>query len=447
MSDIGGEAFLQVNLPNYGLERFFVTFLLLGALIVWLVLVPLWWSTVVEETVERQIPDEKTGKRKKKTQSSKRTVQEKVVHRETSVLTNLLATCGCLVTIVYLLLTFSPNNYYIPHRVFEAPLLTAAECDRILEMAHAAAQRNYENALASTDTNEKQQALLQEPVGWHKTRHGNYPTTDLNVVTDKFTDQDMQYFGDLLDRRLAPTLSRIYGIPVSCIRANDMFVVRYDADKRAHLSNHTDDGDISINILLNDEFEGGGTRFWNRLEGGAFGHVQPPKGHFVTHPAQLNHEGYQVTNGTRFIFVGFLSVDRIDPWTKEPTGMSWYASWFSLSWMHVKFKDGYHLSASRLMNDQILHWNDNKYVRAWFAYFINLLEFIGDFFATHRVEHLVDDQNAGAYLQALDEQYEKTAHPKKASWFRGQQINLDFDGSIDSEWSTRRENVNRFMEL
>jgi hypothetical protein len=34
------------------------------------------------------------------------------------------------------------------------------------------------------------QGLLQEPVGWQKTRHQNSPTTYLNAVTDPFTKQD-----------------------------------------------------------------------------------------------------------------------------------------------------------------------------------------------------------------------------------------------------------------
>ena len=39
-----------------------------------------------------------------------------------------------------------------------------------------------------------------------------------------------------------------------------IFVVRYDHDKQPNLVSHTDSSDVSFNILLNDEFEGGGTR-------------------------------------------------------------------------------------------------------------------------------------------------------------------------------------------
>lgn len=41
-----------------------------------------------------------------------------------------------------------------------------------------------------------------------------------------------------------------------------IFIVRYDATKgQQQLRRHTDSSHLSFNILLNDEFEGGGTRY------------------------------------------------------------------------------------------------------------------------------------------------------------------------------------------
>jgi hypothetical protein len=63
-------------------------------------------------------------------------------------------------------------------------------------------------------------------------------------------------------------------IPQS-IRANDMFVVRYDGDgMRTRLSQSHGRRDISFNVLLNERF-GGGTQFWDRHQQAPFGHVQP----------------------------------------------------------------------------------------------------------------------------------------------------------------------------
>lgn len=90
--------------------------------------------------------------------------------------------------------------------------------------------------------------------------HSPICSTDLNWVTDPFTKDQREWFSDLLNRRFSPILERIYGVPQSAIRGLDLFVVRYDEGIRTHLQRHTDDGHLSFVILLNDEFEGGGTR-------------------------------------------------------------------------------------------------------------------------------------------------------------------------------------------
>lgn len=235
-----------------------------------------------------------------------------------------------------------------------------------------------------------------------------------------------------------------------------MFVVRYDSDYRAHLSNHTDDADISINILLTDNFEGGGTQFWSRRTGKPFAHVQPKRvGQMLAHSALINHEGMQTTQGTRIIFVGFLSVDRIDPFSEEAnptTKLTSFASWLSLPWISTKFKEAYS-SAHHRRGLGIENWKNNKYAMALFLDLANVLQIVGDYFAPHHVRKLVSDENADQHLRTLDELYlaKKFTGVRKerdrASWFAGQQIDLDIDGHITNEWSTRRDSKNRFMEL
>lgn len=231
-----------------------------------------------------------------------------------------------------------------------------------------------------------------------------------------------------------------------------MFVVRYDHDRRAFLSNHTDDADISINILLNTNFEGGGTRFWNREEEQPFAHVKPTKmGQMVTHSAKIHHEGMPTTKGTRYILVGFLSVDRIDPFSGTYTGLSPYASWLSLNWMATKFHEGYSSSYKRITDTHQSKWTNNPLVRGLFFDMTNALRVLGDAFASHHVETLVQEEDANDFMKALDEGAISTdsqpSSSSRASWFRGQQVYLDIDGSITDEWATRVENKNRFMEL
>lgn len=131
---------------------------------------------------------------------------------------------------------------------------------------------------------------------------------------------------------MTPSLERFYGVSGSSIRAKDIFIVRYDGDRQASLPRHTDGGVITCQALLSDNFEGGGTRFWNRWSGQPFANVTPKIFQMTFFPATLNHEGIQVTKGRRYLLIPFLSIDRINPLSSEPTDLSLFASWGSLNW-------------------------------------------------------------------------------------------------------------------
>lgn len=229
-----------------------------------------------------------------------------------------------------------------------------------------------------------------------------------------------------------------------------MFVVRYDAAQQPFLARHTDEADISFNILLSDTFQGGGTRFWNRLTGQPFVSVQPSRvGQVLTHSALLNHEGLAVTEGLRYILVGFLSVDRMDPITYQPTGLSWFASYWSIPYLHNKLKEGYTAAHSRLAQKESSNvvrakWRDHRYVRSLFLFSVLQLQTIGDELCPHVHYNLVRDEDAQQYLQSLDNVYEMNnihggteQEPSKGNdrrgkslWFEKQQLNLDVDGTV-----------------
>jgi hypothetical protein len=204
--------------------------------------------------------------------------------------------------------------------------------------------------------------------------------------------------------------------------------------------------------LLNDNFTGGGTRFWDRSQQAPFGHVQPTRpGQLLAHNALVNHEGFPIESGTRIILVGFLSVDRVNPFDRaQSSGMSWYTTWMSLPWMHVKFKEGYLLSMSRLDRNEgnQTKWADNMYMRSLFRDMANFLEQMGDLFSPHRIENLVDESKADEYLAALDDAYLKESQSflsyETSKWFQGATKN-DIDGTIDSGGTPR--NSDRFSEL
>jgi hypothetical protein len=375
-------------------------------------------------------------------------------------------------------LVLSPHNYYTPRRVFEVPVFDKAECDYILQMAHNAANRTFKEwdrkRIKDGNKFHDNSEILKDPIGWQKKRHNNYPTTDLNLVTDNFSTEDQEWLGEILDRRLAPTVSRIFNVPTSSIRANDMFVVRYDggSERQASLMKHTDNVHISFNILLNEDFKGGGTQFWNRETNEPFAHVNPgqglahgsqtrhegmrarvhPKrGQGFVHGSQIKHEGMPVREGTRYILVGFLAVDNIDPWTGAWTGLSWLESWLNVSWLHVRLDQS--VSNAKLKrsgpepNRRALF--DHPWTIQLFDILEQLLEDLLDKVCVHEVVNLVKETEADKYIEALDkEYYDATRNNRtKGNWFKGQQINTDFDGHIHSYSSGRYSHHHLFRKL
>eukprot|EP00522_Entomoneis_paludosa_P007588 CAMPEP_0172464224 /NCGR_PEP_ID=MMETSP1065-20121228/49820_1 /TAXON_ID=265537 /ORGANISM="Amphiprora paludosa, Strain CCMP125" /LENGTH=76 /DNA_ID=CAMNT_0013220401 /DNA_START=1 /DNA_END=231 /DNA_ORIENTATION=+ len=66
----------------------------------------------------------------------------------------------------------------------------------------------------------------------------------------------------------------------------------------------------------------------------------------------------------------------------------------------------------------------------------------------HGIESLVAPEDRDSFLKALDEGYQApTNEAQQATWYKGQQIHLNVDGTIESEWETRADNLNRFEEL
>mmetsp|Transcript_33355 Transcript_33355/g.48877 ORF Transcript_33355/g.48877 Transcript_33355/m.48877 type:complete len:221 (+) Transcript_33355:12-674(+) len=205
-----------------------------------------------------------------------------------------------------------------------------------------------------------------------------------------------------------------------------------------------------------DEFEGGGTRFHNRHLNN-FLDAKPAKGQVLISPASINHEGLSVTSGTRYILVGFTSIDDKDPISEQPTGLSVFASWLSLSWIQSRFKEGYHASHTRLEGNELGvqnpvgvsdNWSDNKYVRSLCRDITTYITTLSDFWSQHLHISLVSKENVNAYLDALDkadkeqseilQQVSSSERPRGRSWwFGGQQIDVNVDGTLASVWASR----------
>jgi len=319
------EEYLAANLPDYEKERFQIVIKVCASIFLFIFVLPYIFATKkvsasdtncdkeqkhmdTQKDAVLTSPSKKISKNKKKIrngtkqkphdvspQHGKESPQSSTVDKpqetdavEFSAIISNILTLLCIL-FIFCILFFSKNNLFPARTILQAPMLTRDECKHIIDIANKAAKVNAENAqkekdlfmLANPDFNPyssldnirdpdtikftKLKVLLKEPSGWHKDRHAAYETVDLNIVTDPFTAEDRTWLAERLNSRLAPLIEKGFGIFRGAIRANDIFVVRYDAaNGQANLRMHTDGSHVSWNILLNDEFEGGGTRFHDR---------------------------------------------------------------------------------------------------------------------------------------------------------------------------------------
>lgn len=340
--------------------------------------------------------------------------------------------------LIFSLILFSPQNHETARRIYQSPMLHPQECKTIIEMAESVAIKKFMEASATKkemenrgleDVDEIQHIdkLIQWPEGWSKDRHGSYPTTDLNIATD-FDQKSKRYIQDILDARVSPLLERIYGISQQAIRADDMFLVRYDDDGQQHLARHRDGTIISINILLNDDFEGGGTKFFltEQLQEDV---ARPRIGEGIIHNSVIEHEGLATTKGTRYILVGFLNVDQNDSRTRKSTNVGMFSTFFCFHWM------------SHFLSNRVPEFISNLYIHDYakqvlidFSFVPKViskqLNTVVDSLAPFGVVKLVQEVNYEKYLDALDRSYEMNNRQSKDSsnWFEGNRNDLMYKG-------------------
>ena len=360
-------------------------------------------------------------------------------------ISTLLSVIVGVICCTYYVWTHSPHNVQVARGIFEAPLLTTDEVQEWLNIGSQVATRNVQLALEAKKERSSNQSIspkyeefLTTPMGWRKFRQPAYPLTDLQVESDPFTNDELDWIQDKLDKRLAPLLQRIYGVPPSSLLAPGQLLVRYEQGVHTNIKRHTDDQHLSYNILLSKNFTGGGTKFWNRMTNTSIVHVNPTRiGQVLINTGLIDHEGVPVETGTRFIVVGFISVDRKDR-LNQPTGLSLYASWLSINWLarnliltledileyvqrdiiiednggggssSNKPKRYERLPASQFGVASYIPWLTSDWGQEMIISAVNFFTYMGDQQAPHYHAKLVQDDDADAYIHALDEAFEKT---------------------------------------
>ena len=135
--------------------------------------------------------------------------------------------------------------------------------------------------------------------GWTTKRHDNYPTTDLPVSNIKnIYVLILEKFKSVFDK-----IGQYYVFPKDVtFNVQDLFIVKYSENIQKKLEMHKDGSFITINILLNDNFEGGGSIFYD----GITEHNSIGSG--LVHCGLLEHGGKEITKGVRYILVCFSNI-------------------------------------------------------------------------------------------------------------------------------------------
>lgn len=151
---------------------------------------------------------------------------------------------------------------------------------------------------------------------------------------------------DVIDRNNINTKNTTSHSPVLQLDDREPHIVKYDVTKkeRQKLDMHTDKSEWTFLIALSNgcgvDYEGGGTYF-ECLD--ATVHIQ--RGHALVFPGKLRHCGKKITNGLRFLLVGFL-VDKNKPEKKDKNTNNDKTSTTSNTNSSSKNKDGNAAAAS-----------------------------------------------------------------------------------------------------
>ena len=167
------------------------------------------------------------------------------------------------------------------------PILSPVSCTHWVQIAESAAKRAN---------------------GWSRRRHRAVPTTDLPIHD---IPELIGAWNELMANTICPLLSNaIPGVAVHDIKVHDAFIVNYDANHgQRFLPLHTDEGDWSLTLALNDEseYDGGGTLFdEHQLL------IRPNIGELVAFRSSLLHAGAPLLTGTRYIIAAFLYIAQLD---------------------------------------------------------------------------------------------------------------------------------------
>ena len=209
---------------------------------------------------------------------------------------------------------------------------------------------------------------------------------------------------------------------------------------------HTDASHVSFNILLNEEFEGGGTRFHDRMVH-TYMDAKPKAGQVLLNNGIVPHEGLKTTGGTRYIMVGFLSVDVRNPITLEASNLSIFSSYLSLPWWLASIKMRLDGEYDRDEEEQSIALQFNTIsdivhsIQICIAYLVHIISPL-------EITTLVHPSTEQEFIHRLStSDNTTTTSTHAANWFAGQNLQIGLFGNLLGGWDDRDANPSAYDEI
>ena len=128
-----------------------------------------------------------------------------------------------------------------------------------------------------------------------------YPTKDVQLKDLKL--EEMWQF--IMNKYIKSFVKNKFNYDTK--ETNINFIVKYSLDKNGQrkLAPHHDSSTYTINVCLNDNFEGGGCRFVRQN----YDICNKDIGSLILHPGKLTHyhQGLEIFKGTRYLLVSFVN--------------------------------------------------------------------------------------------------------------------------------------------
>ncbi len=166
--------------------------------------------------------------------------------------------------------------------VFLFPLFSQAFCQELIDLSE-------ESGLWSDGTHDDPR------IGGYE----NHPTVDIHMNQLKLGE----IWEQIVKEYVAPICSELFS-GYQTKETNISFIVKYSMDGQKDLSPHHDASTYTLNVALNDGYEGGGCRFIRQEYD--LKDIKP--GYATIHPGRLTHyhQGLELLSGERYILVSFI---------------------------------------------------------------------------------------------------------------------------------------------